>query len=104
MRTDRNAPPGWHTVTPRLVAQNARELVEFLTYVFGAVGRYESTVPTIVEIGDSKVMVSEAGSRAAKAAFLYVYVSDIELVYRRALERGASSAEEPFDTPYGDRR
>ena len=103
-RTDRNAPPGWHTITPRLVAQNASGLVEFITNVFGASARYESTAPTIVEIGDSKIMVSEATSRAASAAFLYVYVSDVELTYRRALEQGASSAEEPFDTPYGDRR
>jgi PhnB protein len=104
IRTDRNAPPGWHTITPRLVAQNARELVEFLAHVFGASGRYESTAPTIVEIGDSKIMVSETTSRAASAALLYVYVSDLELAYRRALEQGASSLEEPFDTPYGDRR
>jgi PhnB protein len=103
-RTDRNAPPGWHTITPRLVAQNASDLVEFLTHVFGASARYESTAPAIVEIGDSKIMVSEATSRAASTAFLYVYVSDVEFTYRRALEQGASSVEEPFDTPYGDRR
>jgi hypothetical protein len=77
-RTDRNAPPGWHTIRPRLVAHNARDLVEFLTHVFGASARYESTAPTIVEIGDSKIMASEATSRAARAAFLYVYMFDVE--------------------------
>ena len=46
----------------------------------------------------------KATSRTASAAFLYVYVSDVEPTYRRALEQGARSVEEPFDTPYGDRR
>jgi uncharacterized glyoxalase superfamily protein PhnB len=37
-------------------------------------------------------------------AFLYVYVDDIDATYKRALEAGAVSLEEPWDTPYGDRR
>jgi PhnB protein len=31
-------------------------------------------------------------------------LSDADSTHRRALERGANSIEEPFDTPYGDRR
>ncbi len=49
-------------------------------------------------------MVSEAGARDPRGAFLYVYVSDADSAYRRALARGATSIEEPFDTLYGDRR
>jgi uncharacterized glyoxalase superfamily protein PhnB len=49
-------------------------------------------------------MISEAGPREARSGFLYVYVDDVDAVYRRALERGATSVEEPFETPYGDRR
>jgi PhnB protein len=98
------APAGWHTVTPRIVARDASGLVEFLSYVFGAAGTYDSASPSIITIGDSKVMVSEAGPRNAVGAFLYVYVHDADAAYRRALERGARSIEEPFDTPYGDRR
>lgn len=101
---DRLAPAGWHTVTPRIVAHNALELVEFLSYVFSAIGEYDPAVPSVVRIGDSNVMISGAGPRSPKGAFLYVYVSDTDSTYRRALERGASSVEEPLDTPYGDRR
>ena len=101
---DRNAPPGWHTITPRVVVHDARGFVDFLRYVLGATGRYEVERPTIVEIGDSKVMISEAGARAPACAFSYVYVADADAAYRRALERGATSIEVPFDTPYGDRR
>jgi uncharacterized glyoxalase superfamily protein PhnB len=104
MGVDSFTPVGWHTVTPRIVAHNARELVGFLSYVFGAVGEYEATLPSVIMIGNSNVMISEAGLRGTNGAFLYVYVEDADSAYRRALERGARSIEEPFDTPYGDRR
>jgi PhnB protein len=100
----RTAPAGWNTVTPRIVAHNARGLVRFLCDVFGAVGEYDAVSPSVVAIGDSKVMISEAGARGAKGAFLYVYVNDADAAYRRAVEHGASAIEEPFDTPYGERR
>jgi len=98
------APDGWHSVTPRIVAQDARGLVAFLSRVLGAVGAYDPNSPTVVTIGDSKVMVSEAGEREPKGAFLYVYVRDPDSAYRKALEQGARSIEAPFQTHYGDRR
>ena len=55
-------------------------------------------------IGDSMVMVSDAGIRHPMPAFLYVYVDDADAIYRRALHAGARSLEEPSDMPYGDRR
>ena len=63
----RATPEGWHTVTPRIVAADAEQLVAFIT-------------------------------------FLYVYVDDVDATYRSALRAGAHPLEEPFDTPYGDRR
>ena len=98
------APAGWHSVTPRIVVRDARRLVEFVSYVFGATGAFQSMRPSIVQIDDSKIMISEAGERDASTAFLYVYVSDVGAAYSRALERGATSIEPPLDTPYGDHR
>jgi len=97
-------PSGWHTVTPRIVVQNARGLVEFLKRVFDADGEYWPDRPAEVRIGDSVIMISDAGIRSSMTAFLYVYVRDSDAVYRRALSAGARSIEEPADTPYGDRR
>lgn len=79
-------------------------MVEFLRQVFGAIGDYRSDRPSVVKIGDSMVMIGDAKVRNATAAFLYVYVNDADAIYRRALAAGAHSLEEPFDTPYGDRR
>jgi PhnB protein len=97
-------PEGWHTVTPRIVVHDARGLVAFLKQVFAATGEYQQDAPSQVKIGDSTIMISEAGARKPMAAFLYVYVSDTDTVYHRAINAGVQSLEEPMVTPYGDRR
>lgn len=81
-----------------------KQLVEFLKQVFGATGEYVETRPSVITIGDSVLMISEAGMRRPMTAFLYVYVGNVEATYQRALKAGAHSIEEPFETPYGDRR
>lgn len=98
------APEGWHTVTPRIVVHRAQQLVEFVKHVFGATGDYRPDLPSVINIGDSVVMISDAGLRNPMPAFLYLYVDDTDETYRRALQAGASSLEEPSDMPYGDRR
>jgi PhnB protein len=100
----RSIPEGWHSVTPRLVVHDPALQVEFLKQAFGATGEFRTDMPSVIRIGDSLVMVSSAGPRDAMPAFLYLYVDDIDATYRRALAAGAVSLEEPWDTPYGDRR
>src|SRR5260221_9716255 len=79
-------------------------LVEFLKQAFGATGDLQTERLSVMRIGGSLVMVSSVGPREAMPGFLYVYVDDIDATYKRALETGALSLEEPMDTPYGDRR
>jgi uncharacterized glyoxalase superfamily protein PhnB len=98
------APAGFHAVTPRIVARDAKGLVGFVRHVFGATGDYEEQRPSMVRIGDSVLLISEAGERRPMAAFLYVYVADTDAAHRRALEAGARSIEEPAVVEYGDRR
>jgi PhnB protein len=97
-------PPGFHSVTPRMVVSDATAVVEFLRAVFGATGEVHTDRPSEIRIGDSLVMVSRAGEREMFPAFLYIYVDDADTAYRRALAAGAVSVEEPLNTPYGDRR
>jgi uncharacterized glyoxalase superfamily protein PhnB len=96
--------PGFHTITPRIVTSDAAALVAFLRDVFDASGELHGDRPCELRIGDSLVMVSEAGPRDANTAFLYVYVDDADARYERAIGAGATSLEAPRDTPYGDRR
>jgi PhnB protein len=100
----RFTPEGWHTVTPRIVVHTASAMVEFLKHVFGATGDYRSDQPSVMAIGDSMIMISDAGIRKPTPSFLYVYVEDTDETFRRALQAGASSLEDPSDMPYGDRR
>jgi PhnB protein len=97
-------PDGWHSVTARIVVGDAVGLVEFLRRAFGATGDLRADRPAVMRIGDSVIMVSSVGPREAMPAFLYVYVDDADATYRRALDAGARSLEEPSDMPYGDRR
>lgn len=100
----KSLPEGWHSVTPRLVVRDPARLVQFLKDAFAASGEYSADAPSPIRIGDSMVMVSGAGQRKVMTAFLYLYVDDADERYRRALGAGARAIEEPFDTPYGDRR
>ena len=102
--TDTTHPPGYHTVTPRMVVADVTAAVVFLRGAFGAQGEVSPGRPAEMRIGDSLVMVSGAGERDPFPAFLYIYVDDADAAYQRALSAGASSLEAPIDTPYGDRR
>ncbi len=102
--TVKAVPEGMHSVTPRLFGSDAPKLVEFLKHAFGATGTYRDDGPTDVHIGDSVVMVSGTEFRELTASFLYLYLEDTDAAYRRALEAGATSLEEPADMFYGDRR
>lgn len=51
-------PEGWHTITPRLIADDPAALVAFLRGAFGASGELETRRPSEMRIGDSLVMVS----------------------------------------------
>ena len=94
----------FHAVTPRMVVSDAAAAVEFLRAVFDAAGDAVPHRPAEMRIGDSMVMVSEADEREIFPAFLYVYVDDADTTYQRALAAGAVGVEQPWDTPYRDRR
>ncbi len=103
-------PEGLHTVNPYLHPLRAEPLISFLKRGFGAeeVVKYASPDGVIhhavVRVGDSVIEMGEAhGKYASMDAMFYVYVPDMEAVYRRALAAGATSFQEPTDQPYGDR-
>lgn len=100
----KSLPEGWHSITPRIVVHDPAKLVEFLKSAFDATGDYIAERPSVIRIGDSIVMVSSVGPRETMPAFLYLYIDDVDATYKRALEAGAVSLEEPTETPYGDRR
>jgi uncharacterized glyoxalase superfamily protein PhnB len=102
---NRFQPDGWHTVTPRIITSNPEEMVRFVKEVFHGQGEFRVNRPAEIRIGDSLIMISSGdGLREPMAAFLYVYVENVDETYRRAVEAGAETLERPSDLPYGDRR
>lgn len=106
-------PKGYHTITPYLIAQDAPALIDFVTQVFGGEKMFQSIgsaggIHSEVRVGDSMLMIGGGSPQLswrgdAMPQSLHVYVQDADAVYRRALEAGATSTEEPVDQPYGDR-
>lgn len=102
-------PDGYHTVTPYLKVEGVAELIDFLKRAFEAVETERLPGPdgkvghAEVRIGDSVVMMGEAGDGNPMPAMIYLYVSDTDAAYKRALEAGATSLMEPADQFYGDR-
>ena len=103
-------PDGFHSVTPYLVVEGVASLVDFLKQAFDAKEIERTMLPdgTVmhaqVKIGDSFVMMGEArGESTPRPASLYLYVTDTDATYRRALQAGATSIMEPADQFYGDR-
>ena len=103
-------PEGYHTVTPYLVIPGIAQVLDFLKRAFGAV---ETTPPmkqadgTVmhaeVQIGDSRVMMGEPMGQPPVPAMLHLYVTDVDSVFRRAVEAGGVVVREPADQFYGDR-
>ncbi len=103
-------PAGYHTVTPYLTVPGVAALLDFLKKAFGAreIERMErpggGIIHAEVTIGDSKVMMGEPMQEAkATPASLYLYLEDVDAVYKRALAAGATSLREPANQFYGDR-
>jgi PhnB protein len=94
-----------HTITPRIITPKPKELVHFVKRVFHASGQFHSRRPSEISVGDSLIMISDGdGLREPMPAFLYVYVENVDEIYRRAIKAGAEILEPPSDQPYGDRR
>ena len=72
--------------------------------MFAATGDVPTNRPAEIQIGDSMLLVNGTEQRDPMTACRYVYVDDVEETYRLALKNGATSLEEPRETPYGERR
>jgi uncharacterized glyoxalase superfamily protein PhnB len=104
-----NPPEGYHTLTPQIVVEDARETIEFVQNVFDADLReiYEDDgriVHSEVMIGDSRLMIASASEEfGAFPLMVNLYVDDVDATFGKAIEHGATSLRDPADQFYGDR-
>lgn len=110
MKSPNPIPPGMHTVTPQLVARDARQLLAFLERAFGAEAQHLMPSPEggimhgYVKIGDSVVFLSDASGFAKPTTTnLFLYVKDVDAVFARATAAGARALAPVADMFWGDR-
>jgi PhnB protein len=113
-------PKGYNTLTPYINVKNAEAAIKFYEKAFGAkeTGRIIMPDGSIghaeIQIGDSKIMLSEENtawgnlsplSIGGSPVCLCLYVEDVDAVFSRAISEGATITGEMQvkDQFYGDR-
>jgi len=111
-------PDGFHSATPSLVVNNAKEAIEFYKKAFDATEIYQFPTPdgkimhAMIQIGDSFIMMSDEfpamGSRSPTAiggtpVMIYLYVEDADKIFNQAVEAGAKVTMPIMDAFWGDR-
>ena len=101
-------PKGHQTLMPYFIVDSAEKFRDFIKSVFNATITYEDTAPdgTIghceARIGDSTVMFGGSGGPwTPRTSDLFIYVTDADEVYKRALDNGATTVLAPADKDYG---
>jgi PhnB protein len=110
--------PGFHSVSPYLIARDASAAIEFYKQVFGATVLLRIPVPgepakvmhSEVQIGDSQIMVADENPTLGYLSPLSIgkspvgfmlYIEDADAVFARALAAGAKSVTPMADREFG---
>ena len=111
MTTTPYKPDRYSSVSPYLIVDGASATIAFLQRVFGAVElrRYPDASGRLmhaeVRIDDTVVMLADSTeSWPPVPSYVHVYVSDVDAVYKRALDAGATSVQAPVKKDDDDKR
>lgn len=112
-------PEGFHTITPYLVVRDAPAAISFYAQAFGAVERLRLTDAdgrrvrhAELAIGDSRLLITDIplapetkipDADDISPVWLYMYVTDPDTVFDRAVSAGADVVTPVGDQPWGDR-
>jgi PhnB protein len=110
-------PKGFHSVTPSLTCKNAAQAIELYKKAFGAVERSRMAGPdgnivhAEIQIGNSMLFLSDEfpGMSAAPAPgslpsqAIYLYVENVDAVYKQAVAAGCQEGMPLADMFWGDR-
>jgi PhnB protein len=102
---------GFHSITPYLIISGAAQWIEFAKQAFGAEERIRVERPGTnilmhaeVKIGDSMIELADANEQfPAQPGTLWLRVDDVDAVYNRAVEAGATPLLAPADQSYDSR-
>jgi PhnB protein len=115
----RPIPEGYYSLTPGLVVRDAAKAIEFYQRAFGAqeVTRMQAPDGRVwhaeLQIGDSRLMLGDEfpdmgttrapQSLGGTSVSVHLYVEDVDAVFKRAVEAGATVTEPLTDMFWGDR-
>jgi uncharacterized glyoxalase superfamily protein PhnB len=113
----RNPPPGYQTVSPYLLYEDAPRVIEYLKAAFGfevrlsQIGAAGRTHNELVLGDDGLVMLGQAGEGFSSPrslgmsppSLVHVYVNGVDVLHERAKGAGAEVTELEV-SPAGDRR
>ena len=105
--SDHGVPEGYNSVIPYLKVEDGLATMRFLVEGLGGTTVEVMKTPEgrlmhgEVRIGGSMVMLGEG--QPALPGMYYLYTADCDAAWKRALDAGASSVQEPTDQFYGDR-
>jgi PhnB protein len=104
-------PAGYNSVSPYLIVDGAARTIDFLSRTFGAVElrRFPDESGKLmhaeVRLDDTVLMLADGVEGWPPVpAHVHVYVADVDATYRRALEAGATSVQEPVKKDDADKR
>ncbi len=110
-------PDGFHAITPYLVVHDAAAAIDYYKKAFAAKERTRLPDGARVrhaelEIGDSKLYLTDVPlapetqiprGRDTSLVWLYLYVTDPDSVFDKAVSAGAQVVTPMTDAPWGDR-
>jgi uncharacterized glyoxalase superfamily protein PhnB len=103
-------PDGYHTITPYITVDKPGEVIDFLKKAFDAEETYAmrddqgNIRHAEVRVGTSMVMLGGSHDQwKARPGNFYLYVEDVDAVYKKAIAAGGKSLNEPETQFYGDR-
>ena len=109
-------PEGFHSLIPSLTCRGADRAIEFYKKAFGATELMRMPSPdgkighAELKFGDSTLMLNDevpgmaaAPSASVPSSYLYLYVSDVDSVFKRAIAAGAKETMAVQDMFWGDR-
>ncbi|MBL8076716.1 MAG: VOC family protein [Anaerolineales bacterium] len=117
-KSNTSIPSGYHTATPYLFVRDCAGAIEFYRNALGATEKLRMSLPdgkvghAEIILGDSVIMLAEEApsngfpsplSLNASGAAVFLYVPDMDILFNRAVENGASVILPVADLFYGDR-
>ncbi len=112
-------PEGYRSLTPSLTVGDGAGAIDFYKRAFGAIELSRATAPdgtrvwhADLQIGDSRLMLSDAFPEYGRHApdpsgavgfSIWLYVPDVDAVFQRAVEAGATVRQPVSDAFWGDR-